>query len=61
MVRKMQSLFTLIAASLMATQFSCATTLGASLRDAAIDGAAGFVEGATADILDSWFGGGPTE
>jgi hypothetical protein len=56
MVRWVRSLIAVIAASLLATQFSCTTTLGTALRDAAIDGAAGFVEGATADLLDRWFG-----
>ena len=56
MIRKARSLAAAIAAGLMATQFSCVTNLGAPLRDAAIDGAAGFVETATADVLDRWFG-----
>ena len=35
---------------------SCSTIVGTAIRDAAIDGAAGFVEGTTAELLDRWFG-----
>lgn len=56
MIRKTRSLAAAFAAALMATQFSCVSSLGAPLRDAAIDGAAGFVEAATAEILERWFG-----
>jgi len=56
MKRKIQSLIGILATALCATQFSCATTLGKALRDAAIDGAAGFVEGATGELLDRWLG-----
>ena len=47
--------------ALAATHFSCATALGGALRDAAIDGTAGFVEGATAELLDRWFDSGGTD
>jgi hypothetical protein len=40
----------------MATTYSCGALLARGLRDAAIDGASGFVEGSTADLLDRWFG-----
>lgn len=43
------------------TIFSCTTTLGASLRDAAIGGAASFVQATTAELLDRWFGPDPQE
>lgn len=56
MIRRTRSLAAAIATALMATQFSCVTNLGAPLRDAAIDGAAGFVEATTAELLDRWFG-----
>jgi hypothetical protein len=32
-----------------------------ALRDAAINGAASFVEGATTELLDQWFGAGLEE
>jgi hypothetical protein len=38
------------------TLHSCSTILATSLRDAAVGGAATFVETATTDLLDSWFG-----
>ena len=56
MRRKLRSLAAAIATSLVVTQLSCATTLGTALRDAAIGGAAGFVEVATTDILNGWLG-----
>jgi len=37
------------------TNLSCASMLGRALRDAAVDGAAGFVEGSTEDILVQFF------
>ena len=46
---------TMMAVALL-TQFSCATMVGSAIRDAAIDGAAIFVEGATTELLDAWFG-----
>lgn len=35
---------------------SCSTVLGTSLRDAAVEGAANFVEVSTTELLDRWFG-----
>ncbi|MDO8632405.1 MAG: hypothetical protein Q7R41_18130 [Phycisphaerales bacterium] len=40
----------------MATTYSCGTLLAQGLRDAAIDGAAGFVQASTNDLLDRLFG-----
>lgn len=37
------------------TLHSCSTLLGTSVRDAAIDGAATFVEATTTELLDRWF------
>lgn len=55
MVRRIRKLVAVMGASLMVTQYSCTTTLGTELRDAAIDGAAGFVETATLNLLDRLF------
>ena len=38
------------------TTYSCGSVAALSVRDAAIDGLSGFVEGATSDLLDRWFG-----
>jgi hypothetical protein len=40
----------------MITLHSCSTLVGTSVRDAAIDGAATFVEATTTELLDRWFG-----
>lgn len=56
MKRAFRSFGATVAATLLLTQFSCATMVSSALRDAAIDGAAIFVEGATTELLDVWFG-----
>jgi hypothetical protein len=38
------------------TNFSCSTMLGSAIRDAAIKGASGFVEGTTGTLLDQLLG-----
>lgn len=40
---------------------SCSTMLGTSVRDAAIGGAATFVEAATIELLNRWFGSNAEE
>lgn len=61
MKRWKQFLLTLTLCSPTVTSFSCSTLLGTAVRDAAIDGTAGFVEAATAELLDRWFGGDPQD
>lgn len=46
----------LILAGPTITLHSCSTMLATSLRDAAIDGAASFVQTATTEWLDRWLG-----
>ncbi len=38
------------------TLHSCSTLLATSVRDAAVDGTASFVEATTTELLDRWFG-----
>jgi len=38
------------------TLHSCSTVVGRSLRDAAVDGAANFVQATTTEVLDRWLG-----
>lgn len=38
------------------TLHSCSSLLATSVRDAAVDGTATFVEATTAELLDRWFG-----
>jgi len=61
MKRWKQFLLALTLCSPTVTNFSCSTLLGTAVRDAAIDGTAGFVEGTTAELLDRWFGGDPQD
>lgn len=56
MKRVIRSFGATVAAAVLLTQYSCATMVGSAIRDAAIDGAAIFVEGATTEFLDAWFG-----
>lgn len=55
MIRRIGSLIAIVLIGSGSMQFSCTTMFGTALRDAAIGGAAGFVEGTITELLNGWF------
>lgn len=56
MKRSLRFFVPMLMAALAMSQVSCTAELSSAVRDAAINGTATFVESATTQLLDRWFG-----